>query len=181
TAPPREIERIDVHGNAAARHHQVYRLIILGLGQSRRLVVDERMGVAQPGAEPGIIFQRADTAVDVDRRVRLGVAGIGDGDGFIARAVRDQDVGDYADELSSRGIAQPPQRTLAFAAREFERTLKVEALRRHGRQLIARDRIDERGFDALPALPAAGQKALERLWRRGHGSLPRTIGVYPFL
>src|SRR5262249_22331294 len=63
---------------------------------------------------------------------------------------------------------------LAFAAREFKRALKVEALRRHGRQLIACDRIDERGFDALPALPPAGQIALERLWRRGHGSLPRT-------
>src|SRR5262249_60219748 len=128
----------------------------------------------QHGAEAVIISPLADAAVDVDRPVCLGVAGIGDGDRFIARAVRDQDVGNCADELSSLGIAQPPQRALAFAAREFKRALKVEALRRHGRQLIACDRIDERGFDALPALPPAGQIALERLWRRGPGYLPRT-------
>ena len=40
--------------------------------------VEQGLGRAEAGAEPGVIFQRADAAVDVDRGVDLGVAGIGD-------------------------------------------------------------------------------------------------------
>src|ERR671937_481349 len=55
-------------------------------------------GLASTGTEAGIVFQRTDAAVDVDRRVRFRVAGIGDGDRFIACAVGGEHVGDRADE-----------------------------------------------------------------------------------
>ena len=125
--PAREIEGVDVDGDAAARHHQVDGLVVLGLGEPHRLLVEQRARIAQPAAESGVIFQRADAAVDVDRRVRLGITGIGDGDVLIARAVGDQHVGDGADELAALGVAQVPQPALAFAAGEFERAFEIEA------------------------------------------------------
>ncbi len=89
-APAREVEGIDMHGDAVARHQHMDGLEVFGLGQPHRLLVEQRLGRAQPRAEAGVIFQRADAAVDVDGGVDLGVAGIGDCDVFIARAVGDQ-------------------------------------------------------------------------------------------
>jgi hypothetical protein len=116
-----------VDGDAAARRHQVDGLVVLGLGEPHRLFVEQHARIAQPATESGVIFQRADAAVDVDGRVHLGVAGIGDGHIFIASAVGDQHVGDGADELAALGVAQVPQPALAFAAGEFERTFEIEA------------------------------------------------------
>src|SRR5215831_9749928 len=140
-------------------------LIVLSLGEPHRLFVEQHARIAQPATESGVIFQRADAAVDVDRRVRLGVAGIGDGDLLIARAVSDQHVGHGADELAALGIAQASQAALPLLAREFERSFKIDALRRNRRQLVAFDRIDQPGLDPLPAQPTTGQIALEILWR----------------
>ena len=47
------------------------------------------------------------------------------------------------------------------------RTRKIEPARRGGRERLASDRIDERRLDALPARPAAGQKAFQSLRRHG--------------
>ncbi len=104
-APAREVERIDVDRHAAPRHQQVDGLVVLGLGEPHRLFVEQRARVAQARPEPRVVFERADAAVDVDRRVDLGVAGIGDGDRLVARAVGGQDIGDRADQLGPLGIA----------------------------------------------------------------------------
>lgn len=69
------------------------RLKIFCLRQTHRLVVDERLGVTERRTKPGVIFQRADATVDVDRRIDLGVAGIGDSDFLVARAIGSQHVG----------------------------------------------------------------------------------------
>jgi len=69
-SPARKIEGIDVDGDATARHHQVNGLIVLGLGEPHRLLIEQHARVAQPGTEPGVIFERADAAVDVDGRNR---------------------------------------------------------------------------------------------------------------
>ena len=90
-----------MHGDAAARRQHVDGLIILRLGKPHRLVVDHHAGVAERGAEPRVIFQGADAAVDIDRGVDLGVAGIGDGDRFVARALGRQHVGNGADQLGA--------------------------------------------------------------------------------
>jgi hypothetical protein len=155
-APTREIERVDVHGDAAARHHQVNGLIILRLGESHGLFIEQRTRITEPRAETRIVFERADAAIDVDRRVRFRVAGIGDGDRFIPCAVCGEHVGDGADELGSLGVAQATQAALAFSAREFERSLEIETFCRNGRQLVAGDGIDEGGLVALPTLPTTG-------------------------
>src|SRR5438270_430279 len=65
--PAREIEGVDVDGDAAARHHQMNGLVILGLGEPHRLFVEQHARAT----ESGVIFQRADAAVDVDGRVHL--------------------------------------------------------------------------------------------------------------
>ena len=158
-------------GNASARQHQVNGLIVLRLGEPHRLFVEQRVRIAQAGTEAGVVFKRADAAVDVDRRVGLGVAGIGDGDLFVAGAVRRQHVGDGADELAALGIAQRSQTGLALLARECERAVEVGTLGRNRGELIAVNRIDEPGLDPLPAHPATGQIAFEMLRLRRHGSL----------
>ena len=131
--PTREIEGVDVDGDAAARRHQVDGLIVLSLGEPHRLFVEQHARIAQPATESGVIFQRADAAVDVDRRVRLGVAGIGDGDLLIARAIGNQHVGHGADEVAALGVAQVSQAALPLLAREFERSFEIDAIRRNRR------------------------------------------------
>ena len=148
-------------GDAAARHHQVNGLIVLGLGEPHRLLIEQHARVAQPGAEPGVIFERADAAVDVDRRVGLGVAGIGDGDVLVTRAVGDEHVGHGADQLAALGVAHRSQTALPLRAGEFERRLETHALGRGRRQLVPLDRVDQPGLDAFPAHPTARQIALE--------------------
>ena len=110
--------------------------IVLRLGEPHRLLVEQHARVAEPRAEPRVIFQRADAAVDVDRGVDLGVAGIGDRDPFVFRAVGDEHVGDGADELRPLGIAHAAQRPLPLPAGESERAFEIDALGRHGRELV---------------------------------------------
>jgi len=75
-------------------------LVVLRLGEADRLLVEQHARVAETRAETGIIFQRADAAVDVDRRVHLGVAGVGDRDLLVAGAVGDEHVGDrHCDDI----------------------------------------------------------------------------------
>ena len=152
-------------------------LIVLGLGKPHRLFVEQHARVAEAGAEPGIVFQRADAAVDVDRGIHLGVAGIRDGDFLVARAVGDEHVGDRADELAALGVGHAAQAALPLLARELERALEIDALGRDRRQLVALDRIDERGLDAFAPHPTSRQIAFEIFRRRGHGVLPRRVGV----
>ena len=63
-----------MHGDTAARHHQMYGLIVLRLGEPHRLFIEQRTRLAQPGAEAGVIFEGADATVDVDRGVHFGIA-----------------------------------------------------------------------------------------------------------
>ena len=112
-------------------------LVVLGLGEPHRLFVEQHARLAQPGAEPGVVFERADAAVDVDCRVGLGVAGIGDGDLLVARAVGGQHVGHRADELATLGITHRSQAALPVLAREVERCLEIDAFGRDRRQLVA--------------------------------------------
>ena len=148
-------------GDAAARHHQVNGLIVLGLGEPYRLFIEQHARVAEPGAEPGVILQRADPAVDIDGGIGLGVAGIGDGDVFVAHAVGDKHIGHRADELAPLGVAHRSQTALPLRAGEFERGREIDALARRHRQLIPFDRVDQPGLDAFPAHPTARQIALK--------------------
>src|SRR5262249_57598284 len=102
----------------------------------------------------------------------LGVAGIRDGDIFIARAIGDQHVGYSADELAALGVAQASQAPLPLLAREFERSFKIDALRRNRRRVVAFDRIDQPGLDSLSAHPTAGPVVAEILSPSPHVSLP---------
>src|SRR5262249_12523177 len=116
-----------------------------------------------------------DAAVDVDRGVHLGVAGIGDRNLFVASAVGSEHIGDRADQLTALGVAERAQTALAVLARVIERAPEIDALGRHRRELVALDRIDGPRLDALPAHPMPGQIALELLCT--HGLLPG-MGTY---
>ena len=116
-APAREIEGVDVHGDAVARRQQMMAWKFSALASRTGFSVEQGFGRAEAGAEPGVIFQRADAAVDVDRRVDLGVAGIGDGDLFVARAVGDEHVGDGAQQLGAFGVIERAQGRPAALAR----------------------------------------------------------------
>jgi len=112
-----------VDRGAAPRHQQVDGLVILRLGEPHRFLIEQRARVAEPCTEAREIFQRADAAVDIDRRVRFGVAGIGDGDLFVARAVRGEHVGNGAEQLCPLGVAHGAQAALAVLAGKFQRSL----------------------------------------------------------
>ncbi len=169
-APAREVERVDVHGDAAPRHHQMDRLIVLRLGQPHRLLVEQHLCFAEPGAEPRVVFQRADAAVDVDRGVDLGVAGIRDRDAFILGAVGGEHIGDGAEQFRPLGVVQCGERGVAVPAREGEPTFEIDPLGGRGGDHLAAHRIDQRGFDTLPARPASRHVAVKRL--RIHGISP---------
>ena len=82
-----------MHRDTAPWYQEVDRLKILRLRQAHRFFVDERLGATERRTEPGIIFQRADAAVDVDRCIDLGVARVGDSDFLVARAIGSKHVG----------------------------------------------------------------------------------------
>ena len=159
-----------MHCDAAARHHQVDRLIVLRLGEPHRLLGQQHARLAQPRAEPGKIFQRADAAVDVDRSVGFGVAGILDGDGFVFGAVGRERIGDRAKQLRALGIAQRAQGPLPLLACEGERALEVDALGGGGGDHLAAHRVNQRSLDPIPARPAPRHVAVKRL--RIHGWHP---------
>ena len=110
-----------MHRDAAPRHHQVDRLIVLRLGEPHRLLVEQHARLAQAGAEAGEIFQRADAAVDVDGGVGFGVAGILDRDAFVLGAVGSERIGDRTEQLRARSIVQCAQGPLPLLARKRER------------------------------------------------------------
>ena len=141
------------------------RLIVLRLGEPHRLLVKERTRLAEPGRKPRVIFQRTDATVDIDRRIGFSVARIGNRDRFVLGAVRHEHIGDRADQLGARRIAHVAQRALPFPSCERERTCEIEPARRGGRERLASDRIGERRLDTIPARPAAGQEAFQRLRR----------------
>jgi hypothetical protein len=72
-----------VRGDAAPWYQQVDRVKIFCLRQTHRFFVNECLGVTERRTKPSVEFQRADAAVDVDRRIDLGVARVGDSD-FLA-------------------------------------------------------------------------------------------------
>src|SRR6516162_10990499 len=108
--PARKIEGIDVRRDTAPWYQQVDRLKILRLCEARRFLVDERLGATERLTEPGVIFQRANAAVDVDRCIDLGVARVGDSDFLVARAIGSKHVGYRTQKLCPLSVTQRPQR-----------------------------------------------------------------------
>ena len=78
--------------------------------------------------------------------------------------------GEKLDQAFLAGLPVAPGMTVALYA-ESAQPANSSSPVFDPRQLIAPDRIDEPGLDALPAQPAAGQVALEMLKGRTHGSL----------
>ena len=82
--------------HTAPRYQHVDRLEIFRLCKTHRLVVDEGLGITERRTEPSVKFQRADATVDIDRGIDFGVAGVGDSNFLIARAIGDEDLGYFA-------------------------------------------------------------------------------------
>src|SRR5271166_2962480 len=150
----------------------MYGLIVLRFRKPHRLFIEQHASVAETGRDPGVIFQGADAAVDVDSRIGLGVARIGDRDLLVAGAVSGEHISHRADELPPLCIAQAAQAALAFATRKGERALEIETSGGNGRELIALDRIAQPRLDTIPPRPAARQVTFERLW---HGIIPQIV------
>ena len=150
-----------MHGDAVTRRQQMDGLKIFRLREPHRLLVEQESRGAERAAKPRIIFHGADAAVDVDRGVDFGVAGIRDRDRFIFRAIGDQHVGDRADQLGALGKGQRTQGRPAALARMIERGFQIEAARARGRQHIAMHRIDQFGLDTFAAPPRAREVALQ--------------------
>ena len=131
-----------MYGHAVPRREQMDCLVVFSFGQPHRLAVDECFCLAERRAEPRIIFQRPNAAVDVDCRIRLCVAGIGDRNLFIARAVRRQHFRDRAEHLRTRGVIECAQRRATFLTREFQRAVEVKTAPADCRQHCAVRRID---------------------------------------
>ena len=94
--------------------------------------------------------------MNVDCGVRLGVAGIRNGDRLIFGAISREHVGNRADEFGTRPVAHGTQRPLALPARVGQGFRKIEPLGRGCRQFLARDGVDQLRLNALPGGPAAG-------------------------
>jgi hypothetical protein len=160
-----------MHGDAAARQHKVNGLIVLRLGEPHRLFIEQHAGVTKAGAEPGIIFQRPDAAVDIDRRIALGIAGVGNRDLLVTGAVRREHIGDGTDKLCPLGVTHATQVPLPAPARKRERAFEIEALRGHRGELVAFDGIAKACLDTLSTHPTAGEITFKRLGHRRHGNI----------
>src|SRR5262249_50042233 len=112
-------------------------------------------------ADRAVVFERARAAVDVDRGVDLGVARIALRDPEILVAIGDEDLGDLAEEGRALGEAQLAQIGPADAPRVVERRAVIDAVGGGARELVARDRIDERRAGAPALGPLAGDVILE--------------------
>jgi hypothetical protein len=93
-----------VDRHTAPRYQQVDRLEVFRLCKTRRLVVDECLGITERRTEPGVISQRADTTVDIDRGIDFGIAGVGNSNFLIARAIG----GEGTSATSPRSFARSP-------------------------------------------------------------------------
>ena len=137
-APDGEVERVDMHGRAFERHADVLTDERAGLRQHLDVAVDVDAAVRQLArAATRISEQRAEAAVDVDHRVRLGRAGRirQRVELFLELAQLLRELLEHRGPFVKRELAQ---RRPADLARITQRGAKVDAVRGRGSDDLAR-------------------------------------------
>ena len=167
-APRREVEGIDVHGDAVARHPEVHAGIASGAAQLDRFAVAQRVQRSELGAQLRVMGQCGDGAVDVELGVAARVAPVGDGeaDQLVARGVERLAPG--AQQFSSLGKRQFAQGGRAGRARVLERRAHLDAAGRGLRQRLFGRGIHQRREGRVAGRPAILHVAAQRL----HVSVP---------
>jgi hypothetical protein len=143
--------------NSASRAwaQHVLRLEQRVLAQALGLAVEQVLALAQALAELGVVGQRVDAAVDVDRRVVSHRAAVGGGDLVIGVAPGLQ----HLHRLGQQGRARSPGRAAPrrLLAREGEAGAQVQAGGVHAHQLMAQHGVEQRRAGAAAGDPAAAE------------------------
>ena len=138
-------------------------LKILVARQPHRRAVAQQVRVAELRASLGEIFQRADGAVHINRRIGLGVSRI------LARnlvpfvAARCEQVGNFSQQLGALRISQLAQLRTSHIAGVVERRLQVQSFGTCPRQHRTVTRVDKRRAAVGARLPFPAEVALEHL------------------
>ena len=130
-APGREVEGVDVHGDAVARHGHVLAEEARAAAERHALAVGEQLRVAERLAELGVGGERDRRAVDVELGVAAGVA-----------AVRDRQL----DQLVAVRLER-----VAHRLQQLRRARRTSARAGRGRRRRARTRA--RRARSMPSAP----------------------------
>jgi hypothetical protein len=162
-APRREVEGVDVHRDAFARHQDVLTEQPRRAAHRHALAIDHQARGAQLRAELRVEHQRGRGPVDVELRVRARVAGVGDAqrDELFARVT--DDLRELGEHFTARRERHRAQGGAAALARKRHRGAEVEAFRRGRRDLLFGRRVDQRRGFSVAGLPASTEVTLQVL------------------
>ena len=161
-SPGREIERVDLHRDAVARHVDVLAVKARRASELHAFPVDEKFRSAERSADLGVGLEREDRAVDVEFRIRARVAAVRDREIEQFVPVRVDRLCHLLEENPALREAQRAQCGSAFAASVVERRSKIEAVTRSlGKRLLGGG-IDERLSGAGAFDPAIAEITAQR-------------------
>ena len=161
-APDREVERVDLHRDAGPRGVDVLAEEGALPAELLRPAVEDDGVVGQlAGALAGVGEDRADAAVDVDRRVALGGAGAG-GERVELVLALGEVLGQRLEQAGALVEGQRPERRTADRARVVGHRAEVEPGRGDPGDLLAGGGVEEGRALVGGAEPGAGGVALEQ-------------------
>jgi hypothetical protein len=160
-APAREVERIDVNGDAFAREPHVLAKEPCAASELDPVAVGEDETVAELRREIGVRRERPDRAVDVELRVAARVAAVRDGEADELVTLRVDRPRHRAEHLAALHEIHRAEARAAFRARELERGREVEPVGRRGGDDFLGGRIHELGLLAAALLPRTRNEARE--------------------
>ena len=165
--PGGEVEGVDEQRQAALRGEEVGALERAVLAQLHRRAVGQAARRAELRAPPGVLRERVERAVDVDRRIVAGGARVAQRDVVVGIALALQHLGDARKLCRTFSVGERAQCSAAAGARESEAGGQVEPCARDAHELGAEHRIEQRRAAAGARLPAALEVVVEQL---DHGS-----------
>src|SRR5690606_7336522 len=172
-APRREVERVDVHRDAATRDQDVLAHEARRAQDLLLLAVEQERAVAEPAPEPRVVRERARRAVDVELGVGASVPGVLERelDQLVARLV--DRAAQRLEQRTALGEGHDPERRPAHVARVTERRAEIEPPGGRLRDRVARGGGVQRRGGALTGDPLVLQVALQDAHRGD--SLPKEV------
>jgi hypothetical protein len=158
-APGREVERVDVHGDAAACDPDVLPLEVRGAAELQRVAVGQERPVGEGLREVRVGRQRGGRPVHVELGVAARVAGVGDADVDELLAVLVDGRAQGLERRAALRERQRPQRGAAHVARVLQRRSEVQPLAARVGDGLLGGGVDEWRSGALPGAPRPGQVA----------------------
>ena len=176
--PDGEVEGVDVDGDAVAGDQDVPAVEPLGLGELDALTLGEEGAVAEPLAEGEVVGEGAGAAVDVERAVRLGGAGVAGGEVEQLVAVVAQHLRHLLEEHRPLAEGHRPQGRAALLAGVVEHRPEIDpGAAGLGDRLLGRG-VHQRHEARFGLMPVSTDIAPQRFHRSPSRVGARAAGIY---